>query len=437
MRDIYPDGKEMEDAPGYICMAYKAMLATLRGLEEEGIEIDPDVRERLDRVQDFLAAVTQPNGITPFIGDWGGCEPYALPAAMKHFDRDDIRYVLSKGQTGMAPAPASVNFPHGGWTVMRSPYADRPYEQARHLVFKSSSGSHGHRDVLSLTAYAFGRELLIDPGIRSYERADVERYLQTAYHNTVCIDGGNQPRRAGKTDKWFSNPAMDYVSGVFNGYQGLTHRRTILFVKPDYWFVRDHITGKGEHTCDQNWHFAADAGPSVDTETKRIRTNYEQGGNISIIPVNAKAFDCEPFDFFIATKRMTRAKGNTPARGFRYSTSGAVPKTFDVLLYPYPGPGSPSIATEILAGESISGDMTGLKVTVGRNIDYIFIARNGPAEAAFDNGKIRIDAEILLVRTSDGKLCLVAGNNVSEVVFAGETVFSQREPAVDVCLELK
>ncbi|MBW8040553.1 MAG: hypothetical protein FVQ85_11185 [Planctomycetes bacterium] len=437
MRDIYPDGKEMEDAPGYICMAYKAMLATLESLEIEGIHIDPNVRLRLNRVQDFLAAVTQPNGIMPFIGDWGGCEPYALPTAMKHFDRDDIRYVLSKGRSGVPPSASSLYFPHGGWTIMRSPYTDRPYENARHLVFKSSSGAHGHLDVLSLTAYAFGRELLIDPGIRSYERADIQRYLQTSYHNTVCIDKRNQPRTTGKTDKWFSNNALDYVSAVFSGYPNISHRRSILFIKPDYWFVRDRITGSGNHTYDQNWHFAQDAVPSVDTRSKCIRTNYDVGGNILIIPLNQATIDCKPFDFFIAAKRMINGKTNTPAKGFRFLTTGAPPQTFDILLYPYLKSHSPSISTELLTPDSESPDIIAFKVTSNKNTDYFFIAEKGPAKASFDESNISFNAEILLLRTTSGKPYSVAGINISEVVFFGETLFHQKNPTADLCLDLK
>ncbi|MHC4312758.1 MAG: heparinase II/III family protein [Planctomycetota bacterium] len=436
-RDIYPDGKEMEDAPGYICMAYNAMLATLESLEKEGVQIGPAVKLRLNKVQDFLAAVTQPNGIMPFIGDWGGCEPYALPTAMKHFDRDDIRYVLSKGKKGVPPSASSINFPHGRWSIMRSPYTERPYENARHLVFKSSSGAHGHLDVLSITAYAFGRELLIDPGIRSYERADIERYRQTSYHNTVCIDSLNQPRTPGKTDKWFSNSALDYVSGVFTGYQNVSHRRSILFIKPDYWFVRDHLTGSGTHTYDQNWHFAEDAKVSLDTRKKRIRTNYDVDGNILIAPLNPATVDCKPFDFFIATKRMTGEATNTPSKGFGYSIKGAPPAAFDTLLYPYQGSRPPSISTEFLTPDSQSPGMTAFKVTAGSKTDYFFIAQTIPTRAAFPDDNISIDAEILLIRTANGKPCSVAGKNIRKVIFRGETLFRQKEPAPDLHLDLK
>jgi len=437
MRDILPDGKEFEDAPGYICMAYNGMLATLQTLDQEGVVIDPQVRLRLSKVQDFLAAVTQPNGIMPFIGDWGACPPYALPTAMQHFPRDDIRYVLSKGQSGVPPSASSVHFPHGGWTIMRSAYAERPYEHARHLVFKSSSGAHGHLDVLSITAYAFGRELLIDPGIRSYERADVQRYLQTAYHNTVCIDRHNQPRVSGKSDGWFSNPALDYVSGIFIGYPDISHRRSIVFIKPNYWIVRDRITGSGDHTYDQNWHFPVDAKPVVDNQTAGIRTQYEEGGNILIAPVGPAAFDCEPFDFFVATKRMTGGKSDTAAKGFRYSTSGTPPKMFDVLLYPYVASLALPISAERLTSDSDPSKMTGTKVTVGTKSDYIFVTPSDPAQASFARGDIQIAAQILLIRTSTGRACFLAGKDVRKVVFNGKVLLQREEPILDLFVDLR
>jgi hypothetical protein len=434
MRDVHPDGKEMEDAPGYICMAYGAMLATLRSLEGEGIETTAEVRQRLDRVQDFLAAVTAPDGIMPSIGDWGGCEPYALPAAAEYFGREDIRYVLSKGREGAAPAASSVNFPQGGWTIMRSAYEERPYEDARHLVFKTSSGSHGHLDVLSITAYGYGRALLIDPGIASYEHADVERYVQTAYHNTVCIDGKNQPRWRGKTDAWFSNAAVDYVSGVCEEYAGLTHRRSILFVRPDYWVVSDRITGTGVHRYEQNWHFAADAAPSIDA-ARRVRTNYASGGNLLIVPPDGREYACEAFEFFIAEERMTGAQGNVAAKGFRYAAQGEPPVGFDVVLYPYDGADAPAVSVEVLR-DGGAGEMAVLKVAAGESVDYIFMTAPGAGRCEFTDADVTVDAEVLLIRTAMGKVRTVAGRNVRSVAFRGQSYVDSKEPGEGVCIQL-
>ena len=432
LRDVHPDGKEMEDAPGYICMAYGAMLSTLESLQQEGIAVDPEALRRLDKVQDFLMAVTQPNGIMPNIGDWGGCEPYALPAAVKVFNRDDVRYCLTMGKEGVSPATASVHFPYGGWTILRSPYTTRPWQDAYHLVFKSSAGSHGHRDVLSITAYALGRELLIDPGIRSYEREDVERYLRTDYHNTVCIDRTDQPHTPGRTDLWFANDAIDCIAATFTGYPGLAHQRIVLFVKPGYWLVSDRIAGSGRHTYDQNWHFAADAAPSGDGKTGRIRTHYPDGANLLIVPADPQAAACEPFEFFIAARRMASTQDNIPAVGYRYHLSGEPPVVFDTLLYPWSGADVPSVSIARMEPDAAATALA-VKVTTPTHTDYVFVSQTGPARVSFAAEGLAVDAEILLLRTQDGKPVRLDGRNIRRVTLAGQLLYDQARSASGSC----
>lgn len=392
LRDIYPDGKEMEDAPGYICMAYKGMFSTLRALDAEDVPVDETIRRRMDKALDFIGAVNQPNGRMPAIGDWGGGEPWGIAEAVEYFNRNDLRYILSKGAEGTPPAKASINFPQGQWSIMRSPYEERPCENARHLVFKSSSGSHGHRDGLNITAYAYGRELLIDPGIRSYESADVQRYAHTAYHNTVCIDGKNQPRKRGKTERWISNPAFDYVSGTFSGYEGLTHRRSILFVKPRYWLVSDRITGSGSHTYDQNWHFPPDSRPTVRTDVKTVRTNYSEGGNLLIVPADAENLDVEAFEFLVATKRMTGSDGTAESKGARYHRRGSPPAAINVVLYPYQSRRPPEITVKRTEPEKDYLE-TCLQIRIGDRTDYIDIPHD-------DSEKVSLRTENSAAKTN-------------------------------------
>ncbi|MBN2269598.1 MAG: heparinase II/III family protein [Sedimentisphaerales bacterium] len=395
LRDIYPDGKETEDAPGYICMAFSGMFDTLRILDAEGIAIDKTVRQRLGLALGFIGAVIQPDGLMPAIGDWGGA-PFGIDSAVKYFNREDLRYILTKGAEGTAPAVASVNFADGQWSIMRSGYDKKPYEDARHLVFKSSFGPHGHHDVLSITAYAYGRELLIDPGIRSYEHTDIERYTHTAYHNTVCIDGQNQPRISGKTEKWISDAAFDYVCGTYAGYEGLIHRRSVLFVKPRYWVVHDGILGSGRHTCEQNWHFAPDAGVTVEAETESVRTNYPQGGNLLIVPADTGNLDVSDFDFLVATQRMAGSEGGTESRGARYRLEGSLPAMFDVVLYPYTSGEAPAVA--IKKDRTMQDTAaTCLQVRIGSRTDYICLPNDG-------SGQVSLRTEYLDTKTRKAQL---------------------------------
>ena len=120
---------------------------------------------------------------------------------------------------------------------------------------------------------------------------------------------------------------------------------------------------------------------------------------------------------------MTGGKAEIPAKGFRYSAAGIPPKTFDVLLYPYPSPRPPSVSAEYLTPDAASGDVIALKATIGKNTDYIFAAENGPAEIRSADGGIQINAEILLIRIADGGPPRVSGKNVRKVVLFGETLF--------------
>ena len=432
MRDVHPDGKEMEDAPGYICFAYNGMLSSLQAMDKAGKPVKPEVRERLNRTQDFLIAVTQPDGNMPAIGDWGGGAPYALNHALPVFNREDVRYTLTNGKEGVKPGFTSINFPYGGWSIMRSSYDEQPPENARHLVFKSSSGAHGHEDTLMITNYAYGRELLVDCGVRSYESGD-RFYSTTPYHNTVCVDGKNTEPKRGKTEKWVSNDGLDYVFGTNQGYPGATHRRAIIFVKPDYWIIHDDVIGEGEHTSDQNWHFAPEAGLTEDPTTRAVRTNFNAGGNLLMLPVETAGLKSESIEFYIATRRMTADSGQTTSKGWKYGKSGPTPQVFDLLMYPYQGPQPPSLSVRRLALDGVAPtDATALEVKIGDLRDYVLVSHTGVRKMGPRDAKISVNGEMAVVRTKAGKPLRVSGSNVTAVYFGGKRLFKQDEPAKDV-----
>ena len=75
--------------------------------------------------------------------------------------------------------------------------------------FGEGSGGHSHSDVLSLTARAGGREILIDPGTFTYVADPVERnrFRGSGAHNTVRIDGRDQAVPGGPF-RWNDKPAV-------------------------------------------------------------------------------------------------------------------------------------------------------------------------------------------------------------------------------------
>src|SRR5205823_6032549 len=98
-------------------------------------------------------------------------------------------------------------------------------------------------------------------GWRSYFRS-------TRAHNTVTVDGRSQSEMGGPflwtrhagtiVERWRSSPVLDLVRASQNGYErwGVTHRRTVIYCKPDTWVIVDELTGTGEHAIEQRFHLA-------------------------------------------------------------------------------------------------------------------------------------------------------------------------------------
>ena len=131
---------------------------------------------------------------------------------------------------------------------------------------------HGHADALSVQLAINGQEVLIDPGTFVYVDSAGGRNLfrGTKGHSTVVVDGQDQTEPAGpflwhgstdgSVDCWVTGKSFDLFVGSHGGYARLTepvvHRRTVFYLKPHFWLVRDVLKGTGLHRAEVSWHFA-------------------------------------------------------------------------------------------------------------------------------------------------------------------------------------
>lgn len=167
----------------------------------------------------------------------------------------------------------------------------------------SGFSNHGWmtRDKLQFTLSAFDRDLLIDSGgSTTYGSDALSVYSSTTpAHNTVTIDGYDQVRR--DRDSFDSNDyvfkssdKLDYAMGVYNEKYdetrkiNVTHKRSIAFVKRGYFVIEDELTGNGNHTARQYWNFAPGK-YSFDSSNGVVHTDFEDGKNVLVIPVNYEA----------------------------------------------------------------------------------------------------------------------------------------------------
>lgn len=314
-RQIYDDGVYFEQSTWYA--RYTADFYThfiiLKTFDTD--DTDKELQEKLElKVQllyDFLMSATRPDGTSPLIGDDDGGRNLPLSAAQTNdfrgslstaaviFGRGDYKHVAGElaeetlwflGAEGVKsyenlrshkPLQSSKFFPVGGYFVMRDGWS----KTDNYLLVDCGetgalSGGHGHSDALSIEMASGGKTLLVDSGTYTYhESAEMRDFFRTTgAHNTLMIDGKSQSEPAGKfswktranvsIQSHISEDRFDFFEASHDGYERLespaTHRRSILFLKNDYFIMRDFVETRGRHDYALNFHFHPQTNPAIE-----------------------------------------------------------------------------------------------------------------------------------------------------------------------------
>ncbi|MEO6435545.1 MAG: alginate lyase family protein, partial [Tepidisphaeraceae bacterium] len=114
------------------------------------------------------------------------------------------------------PARGSTfSLPQSGYYVLRS--GSDP--DARQITFDAgpTGGAHGHFDLLSFELFGYGRPLISDPGLYTYDESDRRHWaIGTPAHNTISVDRKNHAavEGIGNENLWSSG-----ISSVAGGHQ--------------------------------------------------------------------------------------------------------------------------------------------------------------------------------------------------------------------------
>lgn len=316
-RQILPDGVYFEHATWY--QRYTADFYThfliLKTLSNEKTPrpLEEKLSVKMQKITDFLMYITRPDGTTPLIGDDDGGR--ALPQSRTR--PDDFRGVLSTGAVlfergdykfvagGLAeetlwllglegvlafetmnaeePQSKSVGFTEGGYFVMRDGWE----ETDNYLLIDGGglgalTGGHAHADSLSINLSVGGRTILTDPGTYTYHESKElrDQFRTSQAHSTLTIDDESSSEPGGKfgwltkaettVKSWLSKDRFDFFEASHNGYERFadnpaTHMRSVLFLKNDYWIMRDFVETSGQHEYRLNFQFDIDSNTVIKT----------------------------------------------------------------------------------------------------------------------------------------------------------------------------
>ncbi len=224
-----------------------------------------------------------------------------------------LEYMSTRGQSGWMPEHATTNYPDGLRTFMRSDWT----ADALAMGFTNKmEGSHGHNDALSISMYAYGKFLLVDPGYGAALTGNITNYmLSPQQHNVVTVNDSENyldenytvvdavedtlatiKAKDGTEVCFDSNSQYDFIEYSTTAYTNTeSSQRSVTFLKNQkMWIVTDYIVPKdtsAENVYTQNWHLNYDSGMTIDSSTKIIKSNTEDSPNVMIVPVAPDEID--------------------------------------------------------------------------------------------------------------------------------------------------
>ncbi|MFH0919088.1 MAG: heparinase II/III family protein [Fibrobacterota bacterium] len=272
----------------------------------------------------------------------------------------------------------------------------------------ASGGYHSHYDALNIILAGYGRQLLIDPGLGSdYNTIWTSYYTQQRAHNAIIMDGTARNGTSDKVayhDKHAIHNLFDYAKGHYDGTgTPFRHYRELMFIKGEYWLLRDKITGSStSRRAEQLFHFF----PSTPVTTANsIFTDYgDTLPNLIITPVEKESLSLSVDQsgwLYCLDKKEISGYTHEKAPIAAYSKQKTLPITFENVLFPLPAGASESVtATYIPAvcGNLDKNVNTGAEVALSQDKkDLVGWSDNGQA-VLFANG-IQLNGEVGLVRT--------------------------------------
>lgn len=372
-RQVLQDGVDYEKSTCYHRLVLELFTYTFILAEKNGSEIPADVRERWERMFEFVAAYTKPDGLAPQIGDADDGMFYKFSLSKGRYPFLDHRYMLSLGavifnrddfaiasgfteETFWVFGPASKSR-FENQKNMDASIGSRAFEAAGIYVLRDNDqylvidagdngmeglGSHAHSDTLSFELYAVDKTFIVDSGTYLYS-ADLQArnlFRSSAYHNTVMIDGEEihpiipnwlfaLPDAGGvRVTRWNVDGDTLVFEAEHDAYcrlsEPVTHRRRICFDKAALiWRIEDCFEGNGMHKFESRLHFAPGIELMKVSNTRCFETLCE-GARLRIEADYNGEFEAEVEDSWYSPSYGYRISNKT----LRFAWNGGVPCRF-------------------------------------------------------------------------------------------------------------
>lgn len=179
------EGVHKEHSPCYHYFVSRMLLKCIDLMRESGRSIPPFLSQLADKTSEFYAYIIKPDGTFPNFGDCSGGKKWS-PNQEYLNGHPELQYALTDGRTGKRPSELFKVFPKSGWAIFRDKWPSDVY-----AAIQSDFHSFGHyqEDDTSFILNAFGHDLVIDPGLHTYDKNPIDIYMRKSRaHNVLIVD---------------------------------------------------------------------------------------------------------------------------------------------------------------------------------------------------------------------------------------------------------
>lgn len=290
-KQVYDDGMQYELDPHYHLEAINIFFNALEMCDANGCRdaFPASYLETVERMIEIHCNYCFPDYTNPMFSDakLHGKEEL-LPcyrAWAKVFPGNGmIRRMATEGAEGCVPDHLSRAFRTSGFYVLRNGWDEGS------VVMSLKAGPpafwHCQPDNGTFELWCRGRNFFPDSGSYVYAgdaeiNAMREWFRQTCVHNTLTLDGRNLERTDSKCTYWSTEGDTDVLTVENPSYEGLTHRRTVLFVDRRFFVLLDEAFGPAAGEVELHYNLV-ECDPQEDFRSRSVETRFEDGNNLRL-----------------------------------------------------------------------------------------------------------------------------------------------------------
>lgn len=266
------EGVHKEHSPCYHLFMTRKLLQTIELMRKTALASSGHLDDLAENASPFFTYILKPDGRFPRFGDCSGKQSwfYGTGLMSAYYDRHpELKFALLSGREGKKPAYHTRVFPESGWAIFRDKWPPSVYAA---IQSDFHSQAHYHEDDTSFVLHAFGHDLVIDPGLHTYNKGSLDIYMrQSRAHNVLIVDDTDFESHLSNTGlsgitrfKINDNPkepsnAIVEMTHPHYEHLGVKLHRQFGQMENTNFLIKDVIDSASSHKYTQLFHLAPNA----------------------------------------------------------------------------------------------------------------------------------------------------------------------------------